>query len=87
MTETDTCHPLQHSSHVYKFWNAPLSQRRAWTLAKIAELEAELASPSSRSPDAYYGIKDRIREYSAELNGKTAIQHDPMGFWFGRMSN
>jgi len=76
------------NAHCYAFRNAPLSQRQMWTKLKIAEMEEELRTGlTGRSADAYYQLKDSIREFRAGLVGKKPWEYDPMGHWFGMQSN
>jgi hypothetical protein len=53
----------------------------------VAEMRAVLDNGCYPSPDAYYAAKDRERDLAAKLAGTTSGKHDPMYFWFGRMSN
>jgi hypothetical protein len=62
-------------------------QHRAELVAFRDQLKARLAQGGYSSPDEYYGDKDRLMDISAALRGTTAMRDNPMGFWFGRMSN
>lgn len=53
----------------------------------IAMLETRLAQGGYPSADAYYSDKDDLRRLRAKKLGKTEIEVDPMGFWFGMPSN
>lgn len=55
---------------------------------RLTEAKARLASGVMYAhPDLYYGDKDLVRELEAKTKGKTARQHDPMGYWHGMQSN
>lgn len=75
---------MDHNAHVYAFLNAPLNQKKDWCRIKIAEINA---IEFHGHPETYYSNMDMRRKYSAALVDKTDIQYDPMGVWFGRMSN
>ena len=54
----------------------------------LAECKARLASGERfASADDYHNCKDDIRSLEAKARGKTASQHDPVGYWYGRQSN
>jgi hypothetical protein len=77
----------EHNAHVYAFWNAPLSQRQAWTRGQMAEIATRLKAGGYPSADAYYWDKDEYWRLKAGLVGKSEREVNPMGFWFGRQSN
>jgi hypothetical protein len=54
---------------------------------QIASIRARLERGGYSHPDDYYGDKDQLRRLQAKLAGKREHEIDPMGFWFGRMSN
>lgn len=59
------------------------SETKALQDAK-ARLASEQPYPNA---DAYYRDVDLVRELEAKAKGKTAREHDPVGFWHGRPSN
>jgi hypothetical protein len=54
---------------------------------QIARVSLRLERGGYKHPDDYYGDKDTLRQLRAKLAGKHEHEVDPMGFWFGRMSN
>ncbi len=67
-----------------------LTQAQTKHLAECkARLERVRTDPDYRYPsaDAYYADKDDVRRLEAKIAGKTASQHDPMGYWYGGQSN
>ena len=60
--------------------------RRAYAL-HVAKMDAIMANGNFGHPDTYYWYKDRERELAAQLADKDPRNHDPMYFWYGRMSN
>lgn len=53
---------------------------------RIAEISTRLKQGGYASADDYYADKDLLRFFVAKSVGKTVLEHDPMGFWFGRQS-
>lgn len=82
---------MDHNSHVYAFWNAPLSQRKAYVKAELVKsknhYDKTMAEGNFGHPDNYYSWKTRHLKLEAALNDKTLAKHAPMYFWHGGMSN
>lgn len=82
-----------HSQHYYDFCNTPIHKRpMAWQRSTLAALEQRLELGDNgqgcfNSPDGYYDAKDRLRQFRAKMANTTECKIDPMGFWYGRMSN
>jgi len=54
---------------------------------QITAIKHRLATETYPGPNSYYRDKDNLRKLEAQKRGMREHHVDPMGYWFGGMSN